>query len=186
MKNYKQMKKKIGWMLGILLLCGTMYAQDYSMVRGKSINSRIELRLGSCVRDGNTAIITYYLRNNTGEAYKMYNVGSADAYGDEECVTQIVDDEGNSYTDSNNRENNKYTLMLNGVNSRDNSSWRYIISSVNLPKNIWVKGEVYVPRLKADARFFQIVKIGFSPYAGDLALPACFAFYDIPIYTQGY
>jgi uncharacterized protein YgiM (DUF1202 family) len=161
-----------------------MYALDYSMVKSKSVSDRIELRLESCVRDGNTAIVTYYLKNNTGETYKMYKVGSTSAYGNEDCVTQIIDDQGNAYTDPNNFSNNKHTLMLNGTDSRDNSSSRNIIPSVNLPDNIWVKGVVYIHNLKANARSFQIMKIGFSPYGGDLALPACFVFYNLPIYTQ--
>ncbi|MDR1937886.1 MAG: hypothetical protein LBQ73_05235 [Tannerellaceae bacterium] len=44
----------------VLCACGIMQAQDYSMVTGKSINDRITLGLGSCIRDGNNVTITFF------------------------------------------------------------------------------------------------------------------------------
>jgi hypothetical protein len=54
------MKKKLILTIVVLCACGIMQAQDYSMVTGKSINDRITLGLGSCIRDGNNVTITFF------------------------------------------------------------------------------------------------------------------------------
>lgn len=175
------MSKKISWILGILSICSIMYAQDYSMVKGKSINNKIDLSLESCIWDGKSVIITYYLKNNTGKDFKMIYLGTSTKWcGDEDGEnTLVIDDLGNNYTGSIKDQRYNTYQELNGVKKDRNETH----INVTLPNGIRVKGMYVIYNVDPLAKSFQVVNIAFTQFGG-LCRESSFSFKNLPIYTQ--
>ena len=160
------MGKKTTWMLSFILLSVAIYAQDYSMVKLKPINNKIELKLESCVRDGNSVTITYYLRNNTRAGVKMIYIGSISEYcsNNKGENTLVVDNLGYNYTGDHMERNYNTYQELCGVKSNtmeDNGA-----ITVTLPSDVWVKGIYVLKNVNPAAKFFQLVNIAFTQYGG--------------------
>ena len=153
------MEKKTTWMLSLLLLSASMYAQDYSMVKLKPINNGIDLKLESCIRDGNSVTITYYLRNNTGKDFVLNYLGTLSSYCGENVKgenTLVVDNLGQNYI-GNGYEYNTYQELA-GVKKNDLQA--YI--DVTLPNDIWMKGIYVMRNVNPAAESFQMVKLAFT------------------------
>jgi len=177
-------------MLGISLnACGTLVnaanainqtAYNQSTLVIKPISNQIDLRFESCIRDGKSVIITYYLRNNTGKNFRMLNIGGSTSWcpnGQGEYTT-IVDDRGNNYnTAIGDRDYTSHELA--GERKREGSI------NVTLPNDIWVKGIYTIYNVDPAANSFQIVNIAFDQYGGgNLCYDASYGFKNLPIDNQ--
>jgi TPR repeat protein len=162
----------------------TTAAQDYSKVKLKPVNNKIDLRLESCIRDGNSVTITYYLRNNTGKNYRMLSIGFSTQWCPDNRgeYTAVVDNLGNNYTSSWNDMQYNIYQELAGIKKSGMESY---INNVTLPDGVWVKGIYTILKVNSGAKFFQRVNIAFDQYGGgNLCFDSSFGFSNLPIYTQ--
>jgi TPR repeat protein len=175
------MKKKISWMLVLLLLCGmASQAQDYSMTRIKSFSDKVEFKMESCIRDAsaNTATLVYYLKSNLGKSIRMDWIGSFFDGG--ECVSRVIDDRANSYYIHYHELNGEKAATGDGSNNRKS----YRIYELTLPPNVWIKGTLVIAGLNPAARSCQVLNIGFTVIQADLSREYyCYGFTNLPLYT---
>ena len=161
---------------------GTQQSANLSTVKLKPINNRIELRLESCIRDGKSVSITYYLRNNTGRNVRMLDIGSSTQWcaNNNGEYTTVVDDLGNNYTaDYNGQKYNTYHELA-GEKPNTNRTL-----NVTLPNGVWVKGVYTILSVNQAAKSFQVVNIAFDQYGGgNLCYDVSYGFKDLPITSQ--
>ncbi|GEM_PF-6903242 len=143
----------------------------YKDVKVVSFNKNVDIRLESCMRNGDNVIVFYTIKNNSDNKIQLNSLGTHKTIINPDDETLIIGDDGKSYS-----------LLYQYLGDMNSST----INRVTLLPGVQLRGMLKIKQVSPKVKqFTQIDIAGLIPTDsnGSNFTPFTFKFKDVPVYT---